>query len=78
MRVKKRNGSFQEVSFDKVTNRIKLLCKMLPELNKIDASNLKNKWFGTLARRGFSYETAKKVFEINNLSEAENIINRTV
>ena len=47
-------------------------------LNKIDASNLKNKWFGALARRGFSYETAKKVFEIDNLSEAENIINRTV
>ena len=48
------------------------------DLNKIDASNLKNKWFGALARRGFSYETAKKVFEIDNLSEAENIINRTV
>ena len=48
------------------------------DLNKIDASNLKNKWFGTLARRGFSYETTKKVFEINSLSEAENIINRTV
>ncbi len=47
-------------------------------LNKIDASNLKNKWFGALARRGFSYEIAKKVFEIDNLSEAENIINRTV
>ena len=46
--------------------------------DKIDASILKNKWFGTLARRGFSYETAKKVFEIDNLSEAENIINRTV
>ncbi len=48
------------------------------DLNKIDANNLKNKWFGALARRGFSYETAKKVFEIDNLSEAENIINRTV
>ena len=48
------------------------------DLNEIDASNLKSKWFGALARRGFSYETAKKVFEIDNLSEAENIINRTV
>ena len=48
------------------------------DLNKIDATNLKNKWFGALARRGFSYETAKRVFEIDNLSEAENIINRTV
>ena len=43
MRVKKRNGSFQEVSFDKVTNRIKLLCKMLPELNKIDATEIAQK-----------------------------------
>ena len=48
------------------------------QINATDTSNLRNKWFGTLARRGFSYETAKKVFEIDNLSEAENIINRTV
>ena len=48
------------------------------KINENDTGNLKNKWFGTLARRGFSYETAKKVFEIDNLSEAENIINRTV
>ena len=48
------------------------------QIDKNDASNLKNKWFGTLARRGFSYETVKKVFEIENLCEAENIINRTV
>jgi len=48
------------------------------QINENDASNLKNKWYGALARRGFSYETAKKVFEIDNLSEAENIINRTV
>ena len=47
------------------------------QINENDASNLKNKWFGALARRGFSYETAKKVFDIDNLSEAENIINRT-
>ena len=47
------------------------------KIDENEASNLKNKWFGTLARRGFSYETAKKVFEIDNLYEAENIINRT-
>ena len=47
------------------------------KIDENEASNLKNKWFGTLARRGFSYETAKKVFEIDNLCEAENIINRT-
>ena len=27
MLVKKRNGNFEEVSFDKILNRIKLLCK---------------------------------------------------
>ena len=48
------------------------------QIDENDASHLKNKWLGTLARRGFSYEIAKKVFEIDNLSEAENIINRTV
>mgnify|MGYP001227525456 FL=1 len=47
-------------------------------IDKDDFINLKNRWFGTLARRGFSYDTTKKVFEIDNLSEAENIINRTV
>ncbi len=47
------------------------------KLNESDTSNLKNKWYGALARRGFSYETAKKVFDIDNLSEAEDIINRT-
>ena len=48
------------------------------KINENDATNLKKKWYGALARRGFSYETTKKVFEIDNLSEAENIINRTV
>ena len=47
------------------------------KINENDANNLKKKWYGALARRGFSYETAKKVFDIDNLSEAENIINRT-
>ena len=47
------------------------------QINENDVTNLKNKWYGALARRGFSYETAKKVFDIDNLSEAENIINRT-
>ena len=47
------------------------------QINETDATNLKKKWYGALARRGFSYETAKKVFDIDNLSEAENIINRT-
>ena len=28
MRVKKRDGNFQEVSFDKVINRLKSLCEM--------------------------------------------------
>ena len=36
MKVKKRNGDYEEVSFDKVTNRIKFLCNMLPKLSSID------------------------------------------
>ena len=37
---------------------------------------LKNKWMGTLSRKGFPYEIVKKVFEIENIEDAENIINR--
>ena len=78
-------GYYSDDSLDYISNKIKWT---LPEGYSAEiisynalkwcASNLKNKWFGALARRGFSYETAKKVFEIDNLSEAENIINRTV
>ena len=48
------------------------------QINENDANNLKKKWYGALERRGFTYETAKKVFEIEDLCEAESIIDRTV
>ena len=48
MRVKKRNGLFQEVSFDKVIHRLKCLCNMEPILHNIDVTEivslLKRKW----------------------------------
>ena len=40
MRVKKRDGNFQEVSFDKVINRLKSLCEMKPELPNIDVTEI--------------------------------------
>ena len=43
MRVKKRDGTFQEVSFDKVINRLKFLCKMKPILNNIDVTEIAQK-----------------------------------
>ena len=36
MRVLKRNGQYENVSFDKVTNRISLMCEMSPKLSDID------------------------------------------
>lgn len=46
------------------------------EFNKKDNDLLKHKWYGTLARKGFSYDIVKKVLELDDLTEAENIINR--
>ena len=43
MRVKKRNGTLQEVSFDKITNRLRKLCEMEPKLHKIDPSEIAQK-----------------------------------
>ena len=43
MRVKKRDGSFQEVSFDKVINRLKSLCEQTPKLHKIDVTEIAQK-----------------------------------
>ena len=43
MRVKKRDGSFQEVSFDKVINRLKSLCEMTPKLYNVDVTEIAQK-----------------------------------
>ena len=43
MRVKKRNGELQEVSFDKVIKRLKHLCEMKPTLDTIDVTEIAQK-----------------------------------
>ena len=42
--------------------------------NKIDEFELKNKWYGTLSRRGFSLAIVKKVFAIKNIEKADLIL----
>ena len=46
------------------------------EINEYNHIELKNKWFGSLARRGFSFEIVKKVLNIDDQENAEDIINR--
>ena len=43
MRVKKRDGQLQEVSFDKVIKRLKHLCEMRPILDNIDVTEIAQK-----------------------------------
>ena len=54
--------------------KIGLFCNN--SINVADEVYIKNKWLGSLARKGFSYEVSKNVLEIEDLSEAEKIINR--
>ena len=42
--------------------------------NKIEEFELKNKWYGTLSRRGFSLDIVKKVFEIKDIEKANLIL----
>ena len=43
MKVQKRNGEFQEVSFDKIQTRLKSLCKIVPVLKDVDISFVSQK-----------------------------------
>ena len=43
MQVQKRDGTLHEVSFDKVTNRLKILCKLHPPLVVIDPIEIAQK-----------------------------------
>ena len=43
MQVQKRDGTLHEVSFDKVTNRLKILCKLQPQLVIIDPIEIAQK-----------------------------------
>ena len=42
--------------------------------NEIDSYTLKDKWYGALARRGFSLEIVKKVLDIEDISNAHLIL----
>ena len=39
-----------------------------------DKYNLKQKWLGSLSRKGFSLETIKKVIDINDINNANLIL----
>ena len=43
MNVTKRNGSKEQVSFDKVTNRLRILCEMEPKLSKVNYIDISQK-----------------------------------
>ena len=43
MNVTKRNGSQEQVSFDKVTNRLKILCEMKPKLTNVNYIDISQK-----------------------------------
>ena len=46
------------------------------EINENELNEFKKKWYGSLARRGFSFEIVKQALNIEDQLEAENIINR--
>ncbi len=50
MRVTKRNGECETVSFDKVTNRLSKLCEIKPRLTKVDFVEIAQK--GVLGKKG--------------------------
>ena len=43
MNVTKRNGSKEQVSFDKVTNRLRILCGVEPKLSKVNYTDISQK-----------------------------------
>ena len=46
--------------------------------NEIDSYTLKDKWYGALARRGFSLATVKKVLDIEDINNAHIILEDNV
>jgi regulatory protein len=50
-----------------------------PKINdEIDTYTLKDKWYGSLARRGFSLEIVKKVLDIEDINDAHLILEGNV
>jgi len=56
MRVTKRNGSSEQVSFDKVTNRLRLLCEMGPKLKNVDHLEIAQKVISRIYDGVHTYE----------------------
>ena len=56
MRVTKRNGSSEQVSFDKVTNRLRLLCEMEPKLKNVDHLEIAQKVISRIYDGVHTYE----------------------
>ena len=56
MRVTKRDGSYEQVSFDKVTNRLRLLCNMEPKLKNVDHLEIAQKVISRIYDGVHTYE----------------------
>ena len=56
MRVTKRDGSSEQVSFDKVTNRLRLLCNMEPKLKNVDHLGIAQKVISRIYDGVHTYE----------------------
>ena len=56
MRVTKRDGSSEQVSFDKVTNRLRLLCEMEPKLKNVDHLEIAQKVISRIYDGVHTYE----------------------
>ena len=56
MNVTKRNGSIEQVSFDKVTNRLRKLCEMKPKLEKVNYIDISQKVISRIYDGVHTYE----------------------
>ena len=68
MRVTKRDGSSEQVSFDKVTNRLRLLCEMEPKLKNVDHLEIAQKVISRIYNGVHTYELDELAAEQCTLS----------
>ena len=73
MRVQKRDGSKELVSFDKVTNRLRLLCEMEPKLKDIDHIEIAQKVISRIYDGVHTYELDELAAEQCTQKGVENI-----
>ena len=73
MRVQKRDGSKELVSFDKVTNRLRLLCEMEPKLIDIDHIEIAQKVISRIYDGVHTYELDELAAEQCTQKGVENI-----